>query len=73
MSEYDFSTGKFNITEMPDYIGATRGLEMHSLDRVGNEGVLIAFAGKSINRNSLEQYVNLSFIPNTAFENTSRD
>ena len=57
-SEYDFKTGKFNITSMPDDIGITKQLIMHSLDRVGNEGVLVAFGGKS-NNNNLELYVSL--------------
>ena len=68
MSAYDFRTGKFNITEMPDDIGFTRQLVMHSLDRVGNAGVLIAFAGKS-NNNNLEEYVSFYLVHITALEN----
>ena len=68
MSKYDFTTGEFNITDMPGDIGATRGVVMHSLDRVGIEGALVAFAGKATNTNNLEQYVSLYFIHNIASE-----
>lgn len=46
MSAYDFRTGKFNFTTMPDSIGKTILVLMHGLDRVGNEGILVAFAGR---------------------------
>lgn len=54
MSKYDFRTGKFNITDMPADVGLTKSALMHSLDRVGKEGVLIAFGGKSNNNNNEE-------------------
>ena len=66
MSKYDFSTGEFNITQMPDDIGATRGVVMHSLDRVGAEGVLVAFAGKSTNINNPDQNVSFCFVNYTS-------
>ena len=56
MSKFDFRTKKFTITEMPDDVGTTSRVEMHCLDRVGKEGVLVAFAGKSKN-NLIEEYV----------------
>ena len=65
MSTYDFRKGEFSITDMPDDIGATSWVEMHSLDRVGNEGVLVAFAGKS-NNNNLEKFVSFIFARNPA-------
>lgn len=49
MSTYDFRTGKFNVTENPSEIGAIQGLQMHCLERVGNEGVLVAFSGTNVN------------------------
>lgn len=61
MSKFDFRTLEFNITEMPDDIGATSRVVMHSLDRVGKEGVLVAFAGKSM-KNNIEQFVSFYFI-----------
>ena len=48
MSTYDFRTGKFNFTPTPDIIGRTIMIRMHCLDRVGNEGVLVAFAGTTM-------------------------
>ena len=56
MSKYDFRTMKFTITEMPDDVGATSRVEMHCLERVGKEGVLVAFAGQSKN-NLIEEWV----------------
>ncbi|RPB29667.1 hypothetical protein L211DRAFT_32788 [Terfezia boudieri ATCC MYA-4762] len=55
LSAYDFRTNKFNASELPDEIGATNNVVLYSLDRVGDEGVLIALAGKSKN-NNLEAY-----------------
>lgn len=49
MSAYNFRTGKFTFSSMPDGVGRTIHARMHSLDRVGNEGVLVAFAGVSRN------------------------
>ena len=65
ISKYDFRSHKFfDSTPVPDWIGAVSRVEMHSLDNVGEEGVLIAFAGK-IQKNDPnldEQYVcNLSY------------
>lgn len=68
MSQYDFRTGVFNTTELPEDIGATSRVMMHSLDRVGNEGVLVAFAGKSKN-NNVEEFVSFYFVHNTDAEN----
>lgn len=56
LSAYDFRKNIFNTTDLPDGIGATNGVVLYSLDRVGNEGVLIALSGKSKNDN-LEVYV----------------
>ena len=56
MTMYDFRTGKFNSTIMPSIIGKTKLAMVHSLDRVGDEGVLVVFAGMSYNNNIL-QYV----------------
>ena len=56
MSAYDFKTGKFNSTTMPSSIGKTKLAMVHSLDRVGYEGVLVAFAGIS-NNNNIQQAV----------------
>lgn len=47
MSKYDFRTQEYNITPVPDYIGGRAWAVMHSLDRVGSEGVLVAFGGDS--------------------------
>ena len=50
MSRYDFGTHEFiDAVEVPDDIGATNQAVMHSLDRVGHEGVLVVFAGKCEN------------------------
>lgn len=56
LSTYDFRTNTFNTSELPDDIGATNNVVLHSLDRVGDEGVLIALSGKSKNNNQ-EEYV----------------
>lgn len=53
MVAYDLKTGEFNVTQLPALpngdttrgIGPTVHAIMHSLDRVGNEGILVAFAG----------------------------
>jgi len=47
LSTYDFRKNTFNTSELPDDIGPTAFVMLHSLDRVGDEGVLIALAGKS--------------------------
>lgn len=60
MAAYDFRTGKFNFTTMPDSVGQTKLAMMHSLDRVGNEGVLVAFAGRS-SKNNVVQTVSFLF------------
>lgn len=54
MSAYDFRTGKFNFTTLPVDIGPTSQVIMHCLDRVGKEGILVAFAGISNNNNVLQ-------------------
>ena len=59
LSAYDFRKNTFNTTELPDDIGATNNVVLYSLDRVGDEGVLIALAGKS-NNNNAEKYVSPS-------------
>ena len=62
MSAYDFRTGDFNFTTLPDSIGQTTQVIMHSLDRVGKEGILVALAGRS-KKDNIEQVV--SFYSNT--------
>lgn len=47
MLKYDFRTQEYNITSLPDYISGRAWAVMHSLDRVGSEGVLVAFGGDS--------------------------
>ena len=56
MSAYDFKTGKFSFSTVPDGIGKTIMVLMHSLDRVGKEGILVAFAGR-FSKNNIEQVV----------------
>jgi len=56
LSAYDFRKNIFNTSDVPDGIGATAYVLLHSLDRVGDEGVLIGLAGKSKNKN-LEDFV----------------
>jgi len=56
LSTYDFKKGTFNTSDLPDDIGATNSVILHSLDRVGGEGVLIALGGKSKNSGQ-EAYV----------------
>ena len=51
MSAYDFRTGELTFTNMPFGIGQTTQVIMHSLDRVGNEGILVAFGGIANNNN----------------------
>jgi len=46
LSAYDFKSNTFNTSDLPDDIGATSSVVLHSLDEVGDEGVLIAFAGR---------------------------
>jgi len=45
LSAYDFRKNTFNTSYLPDDIGTTTGVVLHSLDRVGDEGVLIALGG----------------------------
>jgi len=54
---YDFRKNTFIPSDLPDDIGATSGVVLHSLDRVGDEGVLIALAGTSKNNESQLGYV----------------
>lgn len=56
LAAYDFNTNKFNTSELPDDIGATNNVVLHSLDRVGDEGVLVALSGRSKN-NNIDEYV----------------
>jgi len=42
---YDFKKNTFNTSGLPNDIGATSNVVLHSLDSVGDEGVLIALAG----------------------------
>ena len=60
LSVYNFETKKFNFTSMPVDIGKTRQVLMHSLDRVGSEGTLIAFAGTNLDTG--EKFVSLFFL-----------
>ncbi|KAF8422747.1 hypothetical protein EV426DRAFT_165093 [Tirmania nivea] len=59
LTAYDFRKNVFNTSELPDGIGATTNVILYSLDRVGDEGVLIALGGKSKN-NNVQEYVSLS-------------
>lgn len=59
-SAYDFETKKINFTSMPVDIGKTHLVLVHSLDRVGSEGTLVAFAGISDNDTD-DKFVSLFF------------
>lgn len=52
LSSYNFMTDEFNTSRIPTELGSVRGLEMHCLERVGNEGVLVAFGGRA----TVEEY-----------------
>jgi len=46
LSAYDFRKNTFNISVLPLQIGPVAFVVLHSLDRVGDEGVLIALGGQ---------------------------
>ena len=71
MSTYDFRTKNLTTTDIPVDINLSSRVEMHSLDRVGNEGVLVAFAGRTntIDNNGVEGYVSFDFTHSPNCEN----
>ena len=67
LSAYDFRKNTFNTSELPDDIGPTAYLILHSLDRVGEEGVLISLAGKS-KKGNRDDYVSYGSCLSTVSE-----
>jgi len=60
LSAYDFKKNLFNTSGLSDDIDPMTDVVLHSLDRVGDEGVLIALAGMSHNIGGLVDYVSYS-------------
>jgi len=56
LSAYDFRKKLFSTFQVSDDIGPMAYVILHSLDRVGEEGVLISLAGKS-KKGNLDDYV----------------
>ena len=56
MTKYDFRSGEF--TKIPTKVDITSRAVMHSLERIGDEGILVAFAGRY---NNNTQFVSLYF------------